>query len=189
MLQFRSFISELYQNPDVEPYLFAKSIVETSGFTETYTYQTLVAVDTSKTEPLYAAISGLAGSLQRSYDSNDNATQLEILKCGENSAWVQRVVPYIDLRSFADNLAKDDLITKYDIKKAATNVVSQLDKAIISKNLMIYSNAFGFENSNKYGGVSILFYDTSFDRPGRSAFAVFRIAYRDLDFSNDPLMA
>jgi hypothetical protein len=184
---FKSFISELYQNPGVEPYLLAKSIVETSGTKGVYMNQTLVALDNSKLEPLRDAINGLAASLQRSYDSKDNETQLEILKCGGNSAWVQSVAPYIDLRGFADNLAKDDLISKYDIKEAATGVVAALDNAILSKKLMYYDwERKEFVNVNYYGGVSILFYDIGFEWSRVSAFVIFKGVYRTLRFSDDP---
>ena len=166
---FGSFIQELYQNPHIEPSMLAKYVAENSGLPlalehrSAYRRSTLVAVDTSKMEPLYASVNGLATALQKSYDSKDEATELEILKCGENSAWVEPVAPYIDLRSFADNLAKDDLITKYDIKKAATNVVLLLDAAIILKKLINYDVATSkFVNDNTYGGISILFYDFRF---------------------------
>ena len=132
---YTRFLTSLLKNPDQSTLDYLNVIVSTyaAKYPEAATGgATLAAIDPSMLGGVVSSLNTLSGILVQHYRMNNavfNATMLLVLS---RSVYADAGYPYVDIRSFAQNILLNPQITDQSVKNAASAVIQATKAAVIA---------------------------------------------------------
>ena len=140
---------------------------------------TLAAINASELGGVVSALNSLSGILLQDYKANSGEFNASMLQVILHSQYANGE-PYVDVRSFAQNILLSPSITDQNLKNAATAVIQATEEAVIAN----YTNYFvnGVNTPKMYEGLTVLLFGGA--RIPRLTYQMFAGFDNKLSFSN-----
>ncbi len=140
---------------------------------------TIAAINASELGGVVSALNSLSGILLQDYKANSGEFNASMLQVILHSQYANGE-PYVDVRSFAQNILLSPSITDQNLKNAATAVIQATEEAVIAN----YTNYFvnGVNTPKMYEGLTVLLFGGA--RIPRLTYQMFAGFDNQLSFSN-----
>ena len=169
----------MFKSPDIT----AKDLA--LKFVDTYKYETISLIDTTKLDPLVKAVDVLGETLVIGFQSKDPDFIEGIRKSVLATSYVRSGKPYIDITDFSKELLKN--MSKEEIKTAAQQVIYASNNAVIKNVVNRNVPAFpkGDATTTEYHGLSIFFWEHTTSGEAKRMYDEIENSYKETDFAKE----